>query len=509
MIFNLLVVEYIQPMSDFFSTVPNLMQGLTMAIVTIQIPLGIGLFENYFRKRQEDNPGGEFKLLEFMDKTWKFKEVVILTLLSFTITFFFFSNILIINIILLIVWILITIRLADSLKRLYIGVKRENKNSQILNNFSEAITENDYSLQYLSQKKNVTDSVAAWRSFWGKEIEGTPSDEEFFKVFALQVDENLKTKKIENIRMALALLDDFYKEFEHRSDFFVTMSEAFLSQVFEWHHSSWHRWRTLMDTKEKGFTEYFQISNVIKGIIQKITEQSLSNFYYSYFTVLEKHLEKYKDDVVQFKKRELVYIESIPIYNDLLELIPESDQSSEIWNTFPFEWKTTIENNKNYIQSRVWLNIFLNWVPSRIRGGEKEKWDKKLEDAGRELFPEVSPPIWSRIITFIFLPYGDSRMESIIENKRNFGLIGRIISTNGDEDIDQKFRDSSKDQKEKTIELCLTFFGNIFTKENIELWRKEINILKYEEDSREFQEKELWVKLFKNILIEKDKKVTG
>ena len=79
-----------------------------------------------------------------------------------------------------------------------------------------------------------------------------------------------------------------------------------------------------------------------------------------------------------------------------------------------------------------------------------------------------------------------------------------------DQNMWEKFFDAEKilttlgldmhiNEEKETIELTLLLFGGIFTAENIEVYIKELNSFDYHGDSKEQNEKLLWLDFLKKI----------
>jgi len=150
----------------------------------------------------------------------------------------------------------------------------------------------------------------------------------------------------------------------------------------------------------------------------------------------------------------------------------------------------------------VWLNRFLEWSRSRIWSEGKE-WDKDLDEVSKELFPNIDPIVWAKILAFVMRPWSGSRMQAIVEKDQNFGYIGRIFTGWGD-GVETDFARQREEQLKETINLAVFIFGGIFTVGNLNQWLNELNNLSYLEDSDEYRRKEQWKEILSVLKAHKE-----
>ena len=108
------------------------------------------------------------------------------------------------------------------------------------------------------------------------------------------------------------------------------------------------------------------------------------------------------------------------------------------------------------------------------------------------LFPEVDPIIWARILLFRYSPPGpEGKIKYVIERKWHFGHVGRIYSGTGgsDEVVEKWLSERTEEEEEATYELALFLFKNTFTKENLEKYIKELKDLESTYNKNSLEEK--------------------
>jgi len=477
----------------FFDTnsLPELMQGMAGAIITIQISFAVGILIESYQRRGKAN--GALDLRVFLDEVWNFKLMLVATLVAFISPFFLVYENLVSDSIFFSIWIVSLVILTLTLIRLYKGVKN---------------TSNEFKLKYFSKKRDKVDTQESWRSLWSGKSDDRFEDEDYFEHFSSDIDTYLSSDNQEDVRFAGRLLNDFHDFIDNRDSVFLLSFDNCFPKILEWHYLIWEKQYSTfakenMDKIDR--TSYFEIDYIVDNIIHKITNEALSTNRArssSYFIHLENHFKKYSKEEVEGKKHNYIYLESVPIYQDIFEKIPESNESHDIWSRyFPQEWKITEKNYKKYTESRVFLRNFLDWVQSRNWGKKEEGWDKVLDNISKELFPSTEPRIWSRIITFVFSAWSDSRMKNIVEQDIKFGYIGQSVSGSGEEDISKKLHDLTEEKEESSIKLALFLFENVFSKGSVEQWILDLESMEYSEDTKYYSEKLTWLEILNKMLI--------
>ncbi len=193
------------------------------------------------------------------------------------------------------------------------------------------------------------------------------------------------------------------------------------------------------------------------------------------------------------------------------ENIENSPEKYDIWeHYFPRQWKITKNNltNKENIISRISLHEFLNWAQERIWRVE-EDFDRALDDVSRNIFPEVEPVLWARILTFVFYPYSENRVKSVIERPWNFGSARRVIvysgyPENNEEKLWKKMsamkRSAEEIEIKNTFELTYFLFPDQFLKEKLEEYIKNLKELKYDKASKEENKRLRLFTIFEEML---------
>lgn len=492
-----------------YSPLPELMQGIAGAVITLQISFAIGILIELVKDQKK--PEGGLELRVMLDEVWRFKQTVVITLVTFFLPFFLSTPNLNLKLFIFILWLIFFYFLVIPLFRLYDWVKG-NKDDTRLVYLSKSIekTQDTGSLLRWMESFNFRDKIESWKSLWNKKSDSGFKDKEYFNIFSKEIDQLFLIGNGKELKLAEGLIANFAENLEKRDITFITVFDDFFPKILDWNLWIWRKQYadfskdkipTINDSDKD--ISYMNIDLAINKIIKYVTEKSLSgHLAFSYFKNLEKHIKEYRDEIVTGEERQYIYIEHIPIYRDILENVSDSDSSYDIWNHyFPKTWKITPQNFKENIEARIWFKVFLDWAKSRIWQKKNNEWDKNLDEVSKELFPSVSPSLWSRVITFVLSSWSGSRIKNVIESKRNFGFIGRIITGWGDDEVsvEDRLQESRIDEEKETIELAILLFGSIFKTENIEGYIKELNDSEYKIDSKEHEDKLLWLDFLKKM----------
>ena len=238
----------------------------------------------------------------------------------------------------------------------------------------------------------------------------------------------------------------------------------------------------------KEWIVYNSILRDLNFIVRNIEEQALKgNMPFFFFECFKKHVEEYKEEKIEDKsKRTRHYIESLfrTFYQVFFENIKDAPEKYDIWEYyFPKEWTITkgnLENEDNYV-SRISRDIFFKWAYPRIQQPTAD-YDGILEEAIKNLFHEVSPIEWSRILLFVYTPHDPNcKVKSVIERRWNFGTSMHFI---GDKN---EFDEYIQQQEKNALELALFLFVKQFEKENLKKYIEALKALEseYKNDSTE------------------------
>ncbi len=484
-----------------YPPLPELMQGAGIAVLTLLISFAIGIFIHHLG--DGERKGNFLDLHVALDHVWLFKPSLFVLLVVVISPFFMGVRSFEVKAFIFLIWAVSLFLLFWILLRLYVWVKGDK---------------DDFRLGYFTKPMlplSPQDKIVSWSNFWSTDWNKNKRfvEKDFFTSFSNQIDSILQSEDEKEWDVLPKLLEGFSSNIQNRNKIFILVFPEFFPKILEWHYQFWKIQfsKFAKDKEERTETgidiKTFESDHIVDQIIRYVTKEALTGNTgnaFSYFGHLKKHIDKYETEQIVGDKHIYVYVEHLPIYNDILEQLPKSQEAYSIWeHYFPTEWKITVSNLKNHIEARIWLNRFLEWSRSRMWNEGKE-WDKDLDEVSKELFPSVDPIIWAKIVAFALRPWSGSRIKEIIEKEQNFGYVGRIFTGWGD-DVESNFAQQHIEQRNETIRTALFVFGGIFTAQNLTQWLSEINDLNYAEDSDEYRRKEHWKEILLAITAEQEK----
>ncbi len=356
-------------------------------------------------------------------------------------------------------------------------------------------------LSYFNNLRNRQDLEEAWRSVWETENINFQNEHEFFKAFQPAIERSLNGEKVDLIT-AGKLLGDFNIFLRNRSDSFLVQRNEVLNHALVWHFNTWSKEHNYLgkDDKLEEWATYSELFRITDSIIGNIEARVLSGrSSYSFFKALQSHADKYKSSV----ESSHYYAEALlsSFYLIFFNQIYSSPDRYDIWNHyFPNEWKITKRNlaDEESLVSNVSLNSYLDWASSRIWEASEEK-DFILDEVSKNLFPEVDPIIWSKLIIFVFSPYGEDRLRSVIERPWNFGFMGRV-KVYGSKQYDH-IQSQYHTEESSTFDLAYYLFADVFSKTTLEDYIQSLEQLSYQKESVEERKRLTLIAIFTNFLI--------
>lgn len=317
---------------------------------------------------------------------------------------------------------------------------------------------------------------------------------------------------------AFQLLDDFRRRLENRPDLFIILSEIF-PKMLEWHFKAWEQEYTLLvrkDSKEnlERWARYSELSRSLGTLLKDLEVRVLRSNHgaYEFLKALEGHVDVHKEAVISNQNKKHSYLDSLfsQLYSVFFEEVGKSPQGYDIWeHYFPAKWKVTESNlqGETRIFSRIALLHFLQWAQRRIWNPVGD-FDRALDDVSMNLFPEVEPITWSRILLFVYTPAADNRPQRVIEHTWNFGLGGRVYSylssdpsnqENFAEMADRSYKQQYESQVQATFALARLIFPHSFSPKQLGEYIRDLKKLKYPDGSKEEKKKLVLLGIFKGM----------
>ena len=320
----------------------------------------------------------------------------------------------------------------------------------------------------------------------------------------------------ENLKTLSQLLGDFSGLVANRSTALLFIFEEPFSKILEWHFKIWKREYLYLGKQNEleRWSSYDELSRRLDAIFQEIGCRALKDTTsFSFFKKFKKHVEEHKNEVVEpvidGEKRKFFYADFVmgEFYRMLFENAPSSRLEEDVWKEpyFPKEWKVTKVNlqDKNNVIAALSLKNFIFWAQDKIQKTTNEnKSDLQLDRIAANLFPELDPPLWAKLLTFLMRPWGENRMESLIQQGTIFGHarpFSSVIKNGNEHDFFAQRDRVVNEQEQATLELAILVFPDAFTVEKMEGYLNDLQRLERDSDSIEESRRKDFISIFKNI----------
>jgi len=497
-IYDFLIIHFIEPLSKL-NNFPNVIQGISLALLTILIPLAIAVLADIYQKRKDKEK--EFVYLDLhviLDNVFNIRLLILSVFLIFIPMLFWDILIGSYRLIAIILNSIGIILVTVIIIKVYYWIKG--------NIFG-------FRFSYLKKAKKYDDLEIVWKSIWEVTRINIQNEKEFCKIFFSKIDYLLELPK-NSLEITSKLLNDFYNFINKRSIILLVVPENTFPKILEWHFKVWQNKyiyiKKIIEDKDKSKSSfnYIEILRVLHSILSNIEERSFKEQEaFSFFIHFKKHAEKYKDELVGNGNKHYYISYLFDLFYKVLFKYIEKANSSEMdlfWDQcFPEEWKiskTNLVDKENNLFSNLSLRCFINWAVHRTRQTKEEK-DFVLGEVLSNLFPEVEPNLWAEFLIFVFSG-SKNRVKLAIEKPWDFGFIDRVKIYPGEigsEEINRKISEDREKDKQKTYELAHYIFKE-FSKENITKYIKEIENLKYQLESPEEDRRLKLLNIFKEML---------
>lgn len=456
---------------------PNVMQNIGLGLISIFIPIAIFLFD-----RQDDQ---KFKrldksvALDFIIKApsllWKIA-LIFLPLLAWDVAS------VPVKAALFILWLAGISMVTEALTNAYIWIRKER--------FS-------FRFEYLTKISFNNELEELWNSVWSSVKINSQNEEVFFEIFSKHIVFLLDKKQLAGLNLLLKMLEDFQLFVSQRSYELLIWPKGVFERCLAWHFDAWKRSYSELDPKSDSlelWANYDQILSTINTIVYDITKRALEGSRNSsLFISIHKHASRFKNLVIKGHTYPETLVQTF--FHTLLVVSETSRNNYSTWKNFPPDWLITNEN-LNLDQKpilKVIFDTYRDWLQNRLMSQESGKLDFVLEDVSKTLFPNAHPFFMATIMTLCHRTWYDSRMRSLVEIDRSFGLFGRIsVGVGNPKEIDKNRIDMRNAELNSTAELILRLLPLEFTERRLRNYISELESFEYDKtDHREHYRNEI------------------
>lgn len=450
---DILVINFLRNIWNFLEPFlqnpdPSLFQNITLGVLALLIPVGVGMLSFFFKERSEGKLYSNLELFILVKTVLNADGIAVYSLIGLFL-FAIFSISLFIKIyailffIFYVAWLFII-----PFKNIW---KWFFESTEIFSiNF----------LNGLNVKKDKNIILDSWKALWL--VESVKENErEFTKIFISHIDDAIKYKKFE---LAIQLSQTYVNNIEKRNRF--SISYEILPKIFEWNEVFWS-----LQEKERGKYNtcdlYYFSGDFFQAIIKVLVKDGHGS--YQLFECFKKHIEeseKKLDEINEKWKEEYFnYIKELfaSFCPTLFNEIDGTPSNYKIWKYFPQEWKIETKNKNNRI-SRIILYEFLQWSQERIfKKDDKDSFDKNLTNVINGIFPNVHSSLFTAFLMLFF----SSDIKYALEKKSNFYISDVSVSWSGSvkeskEDLEKGLNEKRQKkeilQREEIIEIINNYF---------------------------------------------------
>ena len=291
------------------------------------------------------------------------------------------------------------------------------------------------------------------------------------------------------------------------------MDSVYASEkILKWHFETWEKDLDYLNKSHdipnglEIWSKYDQAHRTVNEIFKYIHKRILIDDTYTFtlYKSLTKHAESNRGEEIKVQNHTRYYIEDLVLNFSkvFFENFDKLKTNRDIWENFPKDWR--IPSNLGEQSSKAQLKIleeFVNWAKKRIEN-EKDEFDWALDDISRNLFPDVEPSKWAKILLFALTSSDiNSRVQKVISKQWTFGFGGRIRISNSIEEAEKMSRSLDESETLNTYKLSYSiyFLNRLFTEENLNNFIKQAESLKYEPDSNEEHKRQSLLIIFKGL----------
>lgn len=326
------------------------------------------------------------------------------------------------------------------------------------------------------------DFVEIWRIIWSQTNSENIRDGESFKIWKFSLDKYFKEEvTIDDKPNIIAWsIDEFANYLENRTLTFFRR-EGYIDWLLESHYQAWKKSYSLLDGENiyiwSQSTDIFTaLNNLLHKTLEIMINQNSSHVLHA---AVDTHLEEYKDEVLG--KNNHGYLEQWEGYFNRIFNASGIRENLNLWqgNNIPKAWKINSQNYSTSYVQRVICQFYLKWMFYLYLQDTKDSTIWSLNEVSEKLFPQTSAYLFARLLHLWV--YQSSGMRVVIDQKMRFGIYsgGTIVT----DSLTEKKRENQA--REETYTLILKMLGGTYTKDNINKWIKELDILLGDKDKDE------------------------
>jgi len=500
---------------------PSLLQGFTIGLLTILIPLFIAVLTYILDLRRTEIANGNKQFASDSDLAELDLKVVLNYIVRFRILIeaivFSFSLTILWNIIFdwakliyLILWfrcnMFIILRIID----FYFWIKGEK---------------NGYRILYVQSIKNNDESISAFKSIWKTKSVDFDLEMQFFECFKERVNKLFQKEKYSSV---FTLLLSFCGGIKNRTDFGIV---EYLGYMLPWYYKSSLALQDIAtegkETKISNISDkeisVIPVKETLKATILNLEKRALKRGWSSkaFFEKFKEFAETHINENYEIIK-DLFSFSLFSTYDKLgiAGILFDNSTEPNAFDGFPKSWTITPQNIKggeNKITA-IWFSSFFQWIQRRVIEHREDAFDEKGEIVMRNLFPGYDAEALSNFFTLIFSYGRDKPMEWVVRTKWSLGNVKSFsealrVSAKYLNDLVSGSINESETTRNETVSFIVYLIKSRWLPEQpsslkfLKKCEKELEDLKFDDNSDEEGKRRYLIDLVKRIIEELEKPV--
>jgi len=409
--------------NDEMKNISQLLQGGTMLLYSLYIPIAISIIESILSKKEK--PSFNIELRVIFSEIFNIRSNIYIIVITIISVILVDINYIYLKRIGLILWVGANVFLVYSIDKSgkYINstnktkywldiIKKEDKSFiDNINDIFNAIPNDKANIEKQSYQSDG-EGFADWNF---------EEEKSFMELILGQVNKYIKTNEYQSI---YKLLNIIYHNITKIN--FKYQNKKFITKLFEYSYSFWYQYQESAENKDNSIKtiELHEIYRISEEILIKILQKSLQDPHpvsatIDFFDALDRHLQEHEDKVIQFKGKNEKYLEFFKYFGQrvITEILNMPDEYSARdvleyqWIKLNRNWKINLSNLQSENDSQIttyWFNIMWEYIsniwrkdfnrPKKI----EDKDIKKVNTLINAFIPDINPEPFMQITELWF-----------------------------------------------------------------------------------------------------------
>jgi len=428
----------------------QLLQGGTMRLYSLYIPIAISTIESILSKKEK--PSLKIEVRVIFSEIFNVRSnicIIVITIISVILVDIDYIYLKLIG---LILWVGANVFLVYSIDESgkYINstnktkywldiIKKEDKSFiDNINDIFNAIPNDKANIEKQSYQSDG-EGFADWNF---------EEEKSFMELILGQVNKYIKTNEYQSI---YKLLNIIYHNIAKIN--FKYQNKKFITKLFEYSYSFWYQYQESAENEDNASKsiELYEIYRISEEILIKILQKSLQDPHpvsatIDFFESLDRHIQGHKDKVVQLKGENKEYLEFFKYFGQrvITEILNMPDEYSARdvleyqWSKSDRNWQINLSNLQSEEDNKItdyWLNIILEYIYETWKEQVFYNSYKKLEFKDirkvniliNAFVPNINPILFIRVLELIwFKRVVKDNVKEYLKKQVFWGIISNI-----------------------------------------------------------------------------------